>query len=253
MDAVALKSISFAYQATTAAALSVPDLRIPQGQRVALIGASGAGKSTLMRLLDGRLRGWQGRARVLDQELDPTRRPPRAWRRQVGFIFQSYALVERLDLHANVLNGRLGHISPWASLTGRFSPRDHQIAHAALAEVGLADLAGRRVDRLSGGQRQRVAIARCLAQEPAMILADEPISSLDPETAATVLQLLQAIVRQRGATLILSSHQPQLIAPHVDRFIAMDAGRIVFDGRPADLDEERLAAIYKGASDVRAA
>lgn len=151
-------------------------------------------------------------------------------------------------MRQNVLNGRLGRTHPWRSLIGRFSEADHDAVERAMGDVGIEALSGKRVDRLSGGQRQRVAIARCLAQDPALLLADEPISNLDPVTAESVLALLHDCAARRGATLLVSSHQPRLIAPYVDRFIALDRGRIVFDGPPEGLGHEQLAGIYEDAS-----
>ena len=226
----------------------IPELRIDAGQRVALIGASGAGKSTLLRLLDGRLRGWSGTCEVLGRRLDPMRPPPRSWRRMVGFIFQEFALVQRQDVQQNVLNGRLGRTDPLLSLFGRFTDADKRAVAQAIDDVDMDTFAERRVDRLSGGQRQRVAIARCLAQEPSLVLADEPISSLDPVTAQAILALLRDTTTGRNATLLLTSHQPRLVADYVDRLIAVDRGRVVFDGLPDALPDEQLADIYADAS-----
>jgi phosphonate transport system ATP-binding protein len=243
-DVIALRELAFRHPGNDGPTLDVSGLRIGAGQRVALIGASGAGKSTLLRLLDGRLRGWSGSCAVLGRPLDPDRPPPRLWRRSIGFVFQEFALVERETVRQNVLNGRLGHADALWSLTGRFGAPDHAAADRAIQDVGLEEFAKRRVDRLSGGQRQRVAIARCLAQEPRIVLADEPISSLDPVTAHMVLELLRNSAVDRRATLVISSHQPQLVAGYVDRFIALDRGRIVFDGPPDAIDETQLSGIY---------
>jgi phosphonate transport system ATP-binding protein len=247
-DVIALRELDFRHPGNDRPTLAIPELRIGAGQRMALIGASGAGKSTLLRLLDGRLRGWSGGSTVLGRSLDPDRPPPRHWRRGVGFVFQEFALVERETVRQNVLNGRLGHADALWSLTGRFAASDHAAAERAIRDVGMDEFTERRVDRLSGGQRQRVAIARCLAQEPRIILADEPISSLDPATARAVLELLRDSAVDRGATLVISSHQPQLVAGYVDRFVALDLGRIIFDGSPEAIDERQLSGIYGEAS-----
>lgn len=249
-SAVALNNLSFRYKGEDRGSLAIAELRIKAGEKVALIGASGAGKSTLLRLLDGRLRGFRGQARVLGRTLDPARSLPRAWRCDTGFVFQEFALVEQESVGQNVLNGRLGRTHPWQSLLGRFGEDDHDAVERALRDVGIDALAGKRVDRLSGGQRQRVAIARCLAQDPALLLADEPISNLDPVTAEAILALLHDCAARRGATLLVSSHQPRLIAPFVDRFIALDQGRVVFDGPPEALRDETLAGIYEEAGSV---
>lgn len=249
-SAVALDNLSFRYKGEDRGSLAITQLRIEAGEKVALIGASGAGKSTLLRLLDGRLRAFRGHAKVLGRTLDPARTPSRAWRCNTGFVFQEFALVERESVRQNVLNGRLGRTHPWQSLLGRFSEDDHDAVERAMGDVGIDDLAGKRVDRLSGGQRQRVAIARCLAQDPALLLADEPISNLDPVTAQAVLALLHDCAARRGVTLLVSSHQPRLVARYVGRFIALDQGRVVFDGPPEALRDDTLTDIYEEAGPV---
>lgn len=226
-------------------ALAGIDVAVERGEVVALVGPSGAGKSTLLTLLDGRLRGWQGAAAVLGRALRPDRPPDRAGRAEVGFVFQEFALVERASVWRNVLNGRLGRTDPLASLFGRFTVADEAAADAALNDTGIAEFRDRRVDQLSGGQRQRVAIARCLAQEPQLILADEPVSNLDPMRSERILRLLADTARRRGATLIFSSHQPDLAGLVADRIVAMRHGRVVFDGPPARLGAGELRAIYR--------
>ncbi len=243
--AVALRNLVNLYPGDDRKTLNIGRLDIRQGERVALIGASGAGKSTLLRLLDGRLRGWSGEAQVLGHMLDPGAPPPRGWRCETGFIFQEFALIEQTTVRENVRNGRLGRTHPGWSLIGRFSVADEDAVDRAMQDVGIEELAERRVDRLSGGQRQRVAIARCLAQDPGLLLADEPVSNLDPVTADTILALLKDCVTRRGAALIVSSHQPRLVARYVDRFVALDRGRIVFDGPPDALHDEKLIGIYE--------
>ena len=245
-----LRNLSYRYPDEDTEILAILALEVNAGERVALIGASGAGKSTLLRLLDGRLRGFRGDASVLGHSLDPAAPPPRSRRCAVGFVFQEFALVEQATVRQNVLNGRLGRTDPWWSLLGRFTDEDNEAASRAMEDVGIAGLAERRVDRLSGGQRQRVAIARCLAQNPRLILADEPISNLDPVNAETILALLRDSALKRQATLLLSSHQPRLVARYVDRFVALDRGRIVFDGAPRALHDERLAGIYEEPADL---
>lgn len=247
-DAIRLRDLRFRFGGEDQDTLAIRELQIPQGQHVALIGASGAGKSTLLSLVDGRLRGWSGDCEVMGQPLSPNRRPSRTWRRSVGFVFQEFALVQRETLWRNVLHGRLGHADPLLSLLGRFSSADMQAVERAISDVGLDAFSDRRVDRLSGGQRQRVALARCLAQEPRLILADEPTSNLDPLTARSILSLLRDRASERSATLMLSSHQPELAADYVDRFIALEHGRIVFDGPPDGLRDVQLAKIYADAS-----
>lgn len=242
--AFAVRDLSYRHAEEDRENLAISALEVGVGERVALIGASGAGKSTLLRLLDGRLRGFRGKVSVLGHPLDPDTAPLRSRRCETGFVFQEFALVEQATVLQNVLNGRLGRTDPWRSLIGRFTEADEDAASQAMDDVGIGDLADRRVDRLSGGQRQRVAIARCLAQDPRLILADEPISNLDPANAATILALLRDCALRRGATLLLSSHQPRLVAAYVDRFVALDRGRIVFDGAPVQLHDEWLDDFY---------
>ena len=247
--AVALSGVAHRFAGEASPALNGLDLTVPAGEALAVVGPSGAGKSTLLNLLDGRLTGWQGGALVLGRPLSPDTAPARAERAQTGFIFQEYALVERASVRQNVLNGRLGHVGVIASLFGRFGDADHQAVDRALDDVGIPELANKRVDRLSGGQRQRVAITRCLAQEPRLILADDPVSSLDPHNAEMMLELLSGAARGRGATLIFSSHQPELAARHADRILALKAGRIALDCAAGALNEAKLQSIY-GTADL---
>lgn len=237
--------LSFSHPGAGLPALERITLSAKPGEAVALLGPSGAGKTTLLALLDGRLRGWRGRVSVLGVPLDPEQAPPRARRADTGFIFQEFALVERSTVLRNVLNGRLGRMPLLPALLGRPSPRDRAIAETALADCGIADLAGRRVDSLSGGQRQRVAIARCLAQEPRLILADEPVSNLDPARAAEILTLLTGAARARGASTLFSSHQPELARGFADRVVGMRNGRIVFDEPAGLLSDEATSALYR--------
>ncbi len=241
---VSIADLDFSYPGSRDVAISIPELHVRAGERIALIGASGAGKSTLLRILDGRVRGWSGVVRILGLALSPTSQPPRSLRCETGFIFQEFALVEQATVLQNVLNGRLGRTDMLASLFGRFSEHDHHEAWQAMRDVDIADMADRRVEKLSGGQRQRVAIARCLAQQPSLILADEPVSNLDPVTAKSILALLAACAKERGATLLMSSHQPGLVREYVDRTIALDGGQVAYDGPSGELDDDRLLRIY---------
>lgn len=251
MTAAALiEDLSFAHPGAELAAIEGITLRISPGESVALLGASGAGKTTLLTLLDGRLRGWRGKVSVLGRALDPDRPPPRSRRADTGFVFQEFALVERSSVLRNVLNGRLGRMSPLRAALGRASETDLRIAHAALADCGIADLAARRTDSLSGGQRQRVAIARCLAQEPCLVLADEPVSNLDPARAAEILDLMTTSARERGAAVLFSSHQPDLARRFADRTVGMRHGRVVFDLAAAALSEPAMSELYRDLPEI---
>ena len=245
--AIQTEDLAFSHLGSGLPALAEVALLTPEGAAIALLGPSGAGKTTLLTLLDGRLRGWHARATVLGSALDPDRAPPLARRADTGFIFQEFALVERSTVLRNVLNGRLARMEFFRALLARPSPNDVTIARTALEDCGIADLAERRVDSLSGGQRQRVAIARCLAQEPRLILADEPVSNLDPVRAAEILSLLTRAARKRGATTVFSSHQPELARRFAERVIGMRNGRIVFDMATEDLSEDATVQLYQDA------
>jgi phosphonate transport system ATP-binding protein len=242
--AVLLRDIRFRYADDGPLVLAIDRLAIEPGERIAVVGPSGSGKTTLLRLLNGSLRPASGEALVLGQRLVPGRPQSREQRRRIGMIYQDFALVERANVFDNVLYGRLGHAHPWLSLLGHFAAEDRERAAAAIAEVGLQDQAEQRADALSGGQRQRVAIARVLAQEPALILADEPISNLDPALTEDILGLLVAACERRGATLIMSLHQPQLARQHGDRAIGLRGGKIVLDEPTARLTPQALHEVY---------
>ena len=244
-SAIQIDDLSYTHPGAELRALEHVSLAVPSGERIALLGPSGAGKTTLLTLLDGRLRGWRGRASVLGAPLNPDHPPARAQRPDTGFVFQEFALVERSSVLRNVLNGRLGRMSLVRAVLWRPTSRDLSLARAALADCGIADLVERRVDSLSGGQRQRVAIARCLAQEPRLILADEPVSNPDPARASETLTLVTGAARARGATVMFSSHQPDLARRFADRFVGMRDGRIVFDEAVDDLSEAATAELYR--------
>jgi phosphonate transport system ATP-binding protein len=159
-------------------------------------------------------------------------------------IFQQFNLVKRSSVLTNVLSGRLGSVSPLQSLIGRFPREDYQRAYANLERVGIPEKVSQRADTLSGGQQQRVAIARALMQEPSLMLADEPVASLDPATSHSVMMYLEEINRQDGITVICNLHFLSLARRYATRVIALKAGRIVFDGLPAEIDETRFREIY---------
>jgi phosphonate transport system ATP-binding protein len=242
--ALHLKKVSYRHPGDTASALDAVSLSVAPGEVVAVLGPSGAGKSTLLALLDGQLPGWTGAGSVLGHALHPERGLPRHLRPDTGFIFQDLGLVDRASARQNVLNGRLGRTPAAASLFGRFTAQDQQATDQALQDCGIADLAPRRADQLSGGQRQRVAIARCLAQQPKLILADEPVSSLDPTRAESLMRLITNLARQRGASVVFSSHQPDIARRFADRIIGLRAGCIAFDTAAAGLSEAQITGLY---------
>ncbi len=225
------------------AALDGIDLELHAGERVAVLGASGAGKSTLLALLNGSLAPSSGVVRVLGADLgELSPRGRRAVQRRVGTISQGLDLIEQVRVVHNVNAGRLGRWSAARALLSLVRPSDLEDARAALERVGLGWALHERTELLSGGERQRVAIARLLVQRPDLVLADEPVSSLDPARADEVLRLLRAPAEV--ATLVVSLHQPALAREHCTRAIGLREGRLVFDVAVADLDEDLLAGLY---------
>src|SRR5437763_2142374 len=225
-------------------ALDDVSLEVRNGEFLVLIGLSGSGKSTLLRCINRLVEPTSGRI-VLD-DLDITAAQGsdlRKIRRSVGMIFQQFNLVKRSSVLTNVLSGRLGYVSQWQSLMAHWGEDDYRRALISLDRVGLRDRAHQRADRLSGGQQQRVAIARALMQEPSIMLADEPVASLDPATSHSVLKYLQQINRE-GMTVICSLHFLSLARTYATRVIALKAGRLVFDGLPSEIDERRFQAIH---------
>ncbi|GAM70416.1 phosphonate ABC transporter ATP-binding protein [Vibrio sp. JCM 19236] len=168
----------------------------------------------------------------------------RSARREIGMIFQEYALIERLTVMENVLSGRLGYVGFWRSFTRSYSAEDIQTAYALLDRVGLLEHANKRADALSGGQRQRVGIARALAQNPKLLLIDEPTAALDPRTARQIMRLIREICEEKGLPAIINIHDVQLAKQFVDRIVGLNSGEVVFDGTPLELDESVLTKIY---------
>ncbi len=226
-------------------ALDDLSLEVAAGEFVVVVGLSGAGKSTLLRCINRLVEPTSGRIFLDDVEITACRGPElRRVRRRIGMIFQQFHLVGRESVLTNVLAGRLGHSNPWRSLVGLFPAADHERAKGNLARVGIADRAYQRADTLSGGQQQRVGIARALMQEPTLMLADEPVASLDPATSHSVLRYLEEINREDGMTVICSLHFLSLARRYGTRVIALKDGRLVFDGLPTEIDDARFREIY---------
>lgn len=220
------------------------DLRVPRGQRVALIGPSGAGKTTLLRLVAGVSWPTRGEVQVLGQVTGRLRgRALAQLRRQVGFLHQQDNLVPGLRVAHNVLMGRLGHWSMLRSLWSLLWPQQLELAHAALERVELGNRLWALPAELSGGEQQRVAIARLLVQDPRMLLADEPVSSLDIRLGREVIRLLLGVAANQRTTIV-SLHSLDLLAEGFDRVLALRQGRLVFDGPPAALTSELLRDVY---------
>jgi phosphonate transport system ATP-binding protein len=220
-------------------------LEVPAGQFVAVIGRSGAGKSTLLRMLNRLAEPTAGR--IVWRDTDVTHlagRNLRDWRRRCAMIFQQFNLVGRLDVLNNVLLGRLANTPFWRAAIKAWPQEDRNLAFAALDQFDMAALAPRRADQLSGGQQQRVAICRALVQEPEIVLADEPVASLDPRNARIVMDALQRINRHFGLTVLCNLHSLDLARTYCDRMIGMAHGRVVFDDEPAALTEEVARELY---------
>ncbi|MEQ6889747.1 phosphonate ABC transporter ATP-binding protein [Halomonas sp. CS7] len=228
------------------------DFEIHPGEMVALIGPSGSGKSTLLRHLIGLTRSDRhgGRVRLQGREVQVGGRLARATRPErcrTGYIFQQFNLVGRLSVLTNVLVGRLGSMPRGRALLGRFSEEERAMARRALARVGIEALADQRANTLSGGQMQRVAIARVLMQDANVILADEPIASLDPRSAQEVMQILARINEEDGRTVVITLHQVEVARRFCRRAIALKDGRLYFDGPIEALTDARLTALYENA------
>ncbi len=226
-------------------ALDGIDLTIERGEFVVLIGLSGSGKSTLLRCVNRLVEPTGGRVVFDGTDVTAARGAElRRIRRRIGMIFQQFNLVRRSSVFSNVLAGRLGYRSMWRTAASRPSRDDVGRAYENLGRVGILEKAFNRADALSGGQQQRVGIARALMQTPELMLADEPVASLDPATSHSVMKYLEEINRKDGITVICSLHFLSLARRYGTRVIALKAGRVAFDGLPAEIDERRFKDIY---------
>ncbi|HIQ05278.1 MAG TPA: phosphonate ABC transporter ATP-binding protein [Anaerolineae bacterium] len=221
---------------------------VQDGEFLVIIGLSGAGKSTLLRCINRLIEPTEGQ--IIWDGVDITAASPQQLRQircQIGMIFQHFNLVRRSSVLTNVLSGRLGYVSPWASLINRFPAEDYQRAMRALERLGIADQANKRADELSGGQQQRVGIARALMQEPRMILADEPVASLDPVLAHSILGHLERLNREDGITILCSLHYLDLVQRYATRVIGLRGGEVVYYGSREDIrrmTDEEFKEIY---------
>lgn len=229
-DVQALKGVSF---------------NVEQGEFLAVIGLSGSGKSTLLRCINRLIEPTGGQ--IIWEGLDVTAASQdemRRIRRQIGMVFQHFNLVSRSSVITNVLSGRLGYVNPLLSSLHRFPKKDVENALAQMDRVGIKNQAYKRADELSGGQQQRVGIARAMMQEPKMILADEPVASLDPVLAHSIMRYLEKINQEDGVTVLCSLHFLDLVHQYADRAIALNEGILMFDGKPEEIDDDKFREIY---------
>ena len=225
------------------------DINITEPGIIAIIGPSGTGKSTLLRCINRLIDPTDGQILFDDADLCLAKGAQlRKLRRQVGMVFQEYNLVERLTVIENVLTGRLGYMSAWQAWRRKFSQADINTAFELLDAVGLTEHAKKRADSLSGGQRQRVGIARAVMQNPRILLADEPTSSLDPKTAVEIMELLERFSAEKNIPALVNIHDVKLASRFAKRMIGMSNGVVVYDGPPEGITDEHLKHIYGGES-----
>jgi len=230
-DTLALKGVSF---------------DVYEGEFVVIIGLSGSGKSTLLRCINKLINPSEGKIEFLGKPLDnANKKELRNARREIGMIFQHFNLIDRLTVIQNVLHGRLGYMNNFQGLFDLYSQEDRKKALQILERVGLENEVYKRADQLSGGQKQRVAISRALAQNPSLMLADEPIASLDPVSSKNVMDYLHNICKEDGISAIVSLHQVDFAFEYASRIIGIRDGLIVYDGKPENLSEEMVKDIYK--------
>ncbi|MEL6407615.1 MAG: phosphonate ABC transporter ATP-binding protein [Chloroflexota bacterium] len=240
-----IKDVRVVYPNGTEALKSV-SMTIESNEIVAIIGRSGAGKSTLLRCINGMQAVTSGSIRLDGKEVTTmTTQEKRDLNRNVGFIWQEYNLVGRLSANMNVLTGRLGYNKNFLNILGYFSREHREIAMQSLDRVGMLHRAKFRADRLSGGEKQRVNIARAISQQPKLLLADEPVASLDPELSWTVMSDLARIAREEGVPTLINIHEVDLAKSFTDRLVGIAQGRVVFDGTPDELDDKAMDEIYR--------
>jgi phosphonate transport system ATP-binding protein len=239
-----VEHLTMVYEGGTVALEDV-SFEVPKGEFLAVIGLSGSGKSTLLRCINRLIEPTEGR--ILWNDIDitaATQEDLRRIRRRIGMVFQHFNLVHRSKVLTNVLSGRLGYTNPALSLINRFSRADVASAGHQLERFGLEERTYYRADALSGGQQQRVGIARAMIQEPEMILADEPVASLDPVLAHSIMQYLEQINQEDGVTVLCSLHFLDLVQRYSQRVIALNEGKLVFSGTAAEIDDARFEEIY---------
>lgn len=244
LNLIIFKNVSVTYPNGFKALKNI-NLQINDGEFVIIVGPSGAGKSTLIRTINGFVKISEGELIVNNKNIkELNEKELRALRREIGMIFQNFNLVKRISVLRNVLIGRLGYVSTIRSIFNLFSKEDIELAFENLRRVGIEDKAYVRADQLSGGQQQRVAIARALTQKPKIILADEPVASLDPPTAKVVMDYLKKFNKELGITTIINLHDIDLVMEYGERVIGLRSGEIVYDGSVKAINENVLKEIY---------
>ncbi len=239
-----IKNLTKIYDGGTQALDNV-SFSVPNGEFLAVIGLSGSGKSTLLRCINRLVEPTQGEVLLNGEDIAAASDDDlRGYRRRIGMVFQHFNLVSRSSVLTNVLTGRLGYNNPAMSIINRFSKEDIEQAMFQLERVGIADKANQRADELSGGQQQRVGIARAMMQNPEIVLADEPVASLDPVLAHSIMQYLEKINKENGVTVICSLHFLDLVHRYANRAIALNEGKLVFDGEPKTIDDVKFKEIY---------
>jgi len=240
-----VENLTKVYERGQVVALRDLSFTVEKGEFLVVIGLSGSGKSTLLRCINRLIEPTKGKIWLDGTEI--TRLSPRQMRkmrRKIGMIFQHFNLIKRATVMTNVLTGRLGYNPTWRTLLGLFPKEDRELALKNLERVGLSDKAYVRADELSGGQQQRVGIARALMQEPELLLADEPVSALDPATSHSVMQYLEQMNKEDGVTVLASLHFLSLARRYGTRIIALKDGKLVVDGPPEAIDDAKFKEIY---------
>jgi phosphonate transport system ATP-binding protein len=243
---IEIKNLNKYYGKDRFHALKNINVKINNGEFVAIIGSSGAGKSTFLRTINRLVEPEPGSRIVIDGKeiTSMNRRELVRIRRKIGFIFQQFNLVEKLNVLQNVLTGRIGFNPIHRTILGLYTKKDLRVAIDYIREVGLIDKIYSRSDKLSGGQQQRVAIARAMTQEPSIILADEPMASLDPKLSHVILGLLKKFNKERGITVLVNLHVLELATTYADRILGFRTGELVYDGSPFALDPQKVELIY---------
>ncbi|MBC8587155.1 phosphonate ABC transporter ATP-binding protein [Paratissierella segnis] len=239
-----LENITVIYDGKVLAVDDV-NLEVNQGEFVGIIGSSGSGKSSLLKTINLLVRPYKGK--VFMDDIDVTGLSDaqlRNMRKSIGFVFQDYNLIERSTVLDNVLIGRLGYKSPLKSLLGLFSDDDYERAITALKQVGLSEKMFVRAGELSGGQKQRVAIAKTLCQRPKIILADEPVASLDIATSQNIMDYFKKVNEKKNITILINLHDVNIAKKYCNRIVALKKGKIIFDGRPGEIDDRLLENLY---------